>query len=255
MELSVFQCQQFGKVRTAIKDDEILFIATDVCNCLDLGNSRQATARLDDDEVHVITNDTKAGKRELTAINESGLYSLILTSRKSEAKKFKKWITSEVLPSIRKHGGYLTPQVADQLKQLISDEVSRQLGVISKSRPLTPMLRSSIKEIRATLEVKNPCKEDEILSIHDFRRFIRDNFHHVSTREVYDYLIDKGYLTFDRGGHHWPTMLGISENIFILERTKSKSAKGYAIQGRKTRITHKGIEFVLAYINGGNHAN
>lgn len=102
-----------NEVRIVTGDDgEPRFVASDICTALEIGNSRQALARLDDDEKDVITIDTPGGKQQAAVVTESGLFALILTSRKSEAKRFKKWITSEVLPSIRKTGTYaptLTP--------------------------------------------------------------------------------------------------------------------------------------------------
>jgi prophage antirepressor-like protein len=98
-------------LRVVMRDGEPWFVAADVCEALTIGNNRDATARLDDDEKGVGIVDTLKGPQELVIINESGLYSLILTSRKPEAKKFKKWVTSEVLPAIRKTGRYVAPQV------------------------------------------------------------------------------------------------------------------------------------------------
>lgn len=93
-------------VRAVLRDGEPWFVAQDVCKALTVENNRDAMARLDDDEKDVGIIDTLGGAQEMTIISESGLYSLTLTSRKPEAKRFKKWITSEVLPSIRKTGGY-----------------------------------------------------------------------------------------------------------------------------------------------------
>lgn len=89
------------------------FIGKDICDVLEISNSRDAIARLDDDEKGVVLTDTPGGVQELQAVTESGLYSLVLTSRKPEAKAFKRWITHEVLPSIRKHGMYATDQLLD----------------------------------------------------------------------------------------------------------------------------------------------
>lgn len=86
-------------------EGEPWFVAADVCRALGLGNSRQTLSYLDDDEKGVITSDTLGGKQEMSTINEPGLYSLILRSRKPEAKAFKRWITHEVIPAIRKTGG------------------------------------------------------------------------------------------------------------------------------------------------------
>ena len=108
-ELSIFQHPDFGTVRNVVIKGESWFVAKDVCDILGLTNSRKATAGLDDEEKGVTISDTPGGQQSLTIINESGLYSLIMQSRKPEAKSFKKWVTSEVLPSIRKYGYYISP--------------------------------------------------------------------------------------------------------------------------------------------------
>ena len=96
-----------NNVRVVMGDDgEPLFVIADVCQALTIDNHRNVIARLDDDEKGVRSMDTPGGRQDLAVINESGLYSLILTSRKPEAKRFKRWVTHEVLPSIRKTGTY-----------------------------------------------------------------------------------------------------------------------------------------------------
>ena len=97
-------------VRTVIKDGDPWFVAKDVCDILGIDNPSQAVGRLDDDENGITTIDTTAGHRELLTVNESGVYSLVFTSRKPEAKRFRKWVTSEVLPEIRRTGGYRRPE-------------------------------------------------------------------------------------------------------------------------------------------------
>lgn len=104
--LQVFQTEDHSQFRTIMRDGEPWFVLVDVCRALDISNPAQAAARLDDDEKGIISNDTPGGRQRMAIINESALYSLILTSRKEGAKRFKKWVTSEVLPSIRKTGGY-----------------------------------------------------------------------------------------------------------------------------------------------------
>lgn len=104
--LKLFENPEFGKIRVVEKDGEPWFVAVDVCRALELGNSRQALTRLDDDEKGVISTDTPGGTQEMSIVNEPGLYTLVLGSRKPEAKAFKRWITHDVIPSIRKTGGY-----------------------------------------------------------------------------------------------------------------------------------------------------
>jgi prophage antirepressor-like protein len=93
-------------LRIIMRGDEPWFVAADVCAALEIVNSRDALSRLDDDEKGVGSTDTLGGKQEVAIVNESGLYSLILTSRKPEARRFKKWVTAEVLPAIRRTGRF-----------------------------------------------------------------------------------------------------------------------------------------------------
>ena len=124
-KVTVFQNRQFGEVRTIMRDGEPWFVAADVCRALEVNNSRDAVARLDGDEkTAVVLTDTSSNgviqKRAMTLVSESGLYSLVLGSRKPEARLFKRWITHEVLPSIRKHGIYTIDQLLDNPDLLIA---------------------------------------------------------------------------------------------------------------------------------------
>ena len=108
-------------VRIVEKGGEPWFVARDVCDILALGNPRSSIALLDEDERGVHSMDTPSGKQEMGIISEAGLYSLILRSRKPEAKAFKRWVTHEVLPSIRKTGAYLSPGMSnEQVKALVA---------------------------------------------------------------------------------------------------------------------------------------
>ena len=109
-DIQVFDFED-NAVRVVDIDGEPWFVAADVCRVLDIKNSRDAVADLDDDEKGVVNTDTLGGKQEMRVINESGLYNLIFRSRKPEAKKFRKWVTAEVLPSIRKTGMYVAPEM------------------------------------------------------------------------------------------------------------------------------------------------
>ncbi len=109
-------------VRIIMIRDEPWFVATDVCRVLEIGNASRAVSRLDDDEKGVTTSNTLGGRQELAIVSEAGLFSLILTSRKAEAKQFKRWVVHEVLPAIRRTGGYsLADPVAKEAKRLRSD--------------------------------------------------------------------------------------------------------------------------------------
>lgn len=110
-ELKVFEKEEFGKVRTVMQDGQPWFVAKDVCDVLGLDDVSKAVERLEDDERLVRKIFVSGQNRDVLTVNESGLYSLIIRSNKPEAKAFRKWVTSEVLPSIRRHGMYATDEL------------------------------------------------------------------------------------------------------------------------------------------------
>ena len=114
--IRTFTNDNLGNIRILIDNDEIWFVAIDVCKCLEINNSRQAILRLDTDEKKSLyIENSGAGNPNKTIVNEAGLYNLILSSRKPEAKEFKCWITHEVIPSIRKYGAYMIPETIEKV--------------------------------------------------------------------------------------------------------------------------------------------
>jgi prophage antirepressor-like protein len=140
-ELRPFDYQGY-QVRTIIKDGEPWFVAKDVCDVLNLGNVGQAISRLDDDEKNtIILNDGTPGNPNMAIVNEAGLYSLILSGRKPEAREFKRWVTHEVLPSIRKTGGYgqyRLPQSYTEALRMLADEVERREQLEQQHQAMLP---------------------------------------------------------------------------------------------------------------------
>ena len=145
------------EVRTFTNEDNLFFVAKDVCDCLGLDNNREALKELDDDEKGVRKTDTLGGKQELNYVNESGLYNLIFRSTKPQAKVFRKWVTNIVLPSIRKTGFYgldikqLRENLTDDEKKLIiamhtnfylPNAIAKELGCSSK------MVNDHLSELR-----------------------------------------------------------------------------------------------------------
>lgn len=138
-KLVTFENAAFGKTRTLTIDGEPWFVAADVCKALELGNPSMTVERLDADEKGISSIDTLGGKQRMAIINEPGLYSVILCSRKPEAKAFKRWITHEVIPAIRKYGGYMTKSLLEQVLEnpnLIYEFARRMLAEQQKNERL-----------------------------------------------------------------------------------------------------------------------
>lgn len=149
-EIQVFTNEQFGQVRTVTIDEEPWFVAADVCKVLALSNPTMAVSRLDDDE-RAKLNLGRQG--EGIIVSESGLYALVLSSRKAEARQFKRWITHEVIPSIRRHGAYMTSSLLEEVVQ------KPEIIVALAERLIAERLIAERKEkdlLRAKLEVVQP---------------------------------------------------------------------------------------------------
>lgn len=146
-EVTIFENEQFGAVRTMMIDDEPWFVAADVCKALEYTNVAMTLNRLDDDEKGINSIYTPGGMQNLWTINESGLYRLVLGSRKPEAKEFKRWVVHDVLPSIRKHGLYATDDVIDQFLEDPRYAAKLFLELAEK--------RDKVKQLEAENEVKD----------------------------------------------------------------------------------------------------
>lgn len=156
-EITIFQNEQFGNIRVSIQDGEPWFIASDVCHALEIRNSRMALSRLDQDEKGVTLTDTPGGKQEISTVSEPGLYALVLSSRKPEAKQFKRWITHDVLPSIRKHGMFATKEavsafLADPQSMIaLLDQVSQERAELAQTRADLQSARQQLSDAQKKL--------------------------------------------------------------------------------------------------------
>ena len=154
MKVEVFKNEQFGEIRVLEKGGEPWFVGKDVAEMLGYSNSRDALKKhIDEEDKGVAKCDTLRGRQILTIINESGLYSLILSSKLAEAKKFKRWVTNEVLPTIRRHGAYLT---GDKIEEILSNP-----DTIIKLATELKEKREKIKQ----LETEVVHKEDVIIGL------------------------------------------------------------------------------------------
>lgn len=165
MEIQVFSNADLGEVRTTVIDGEVMFVAKDIATILRYSNPRDAINKhVDDEDKGVAKCDTLGGIQDLTIINESGLYSLILSSKMPNAKKFKRWITTEVLPSIRKHGVYAVDEVLQNPDVLI-----QALTELKKEREEKTKLKETVAVQNQQITEMTPkaCYYDVVLNCKD----------------------------------------------------------------------------------------
>ncbi len=161
MELQIFSNSEFGEIRTITKDDEPMFCLADVCKALELTQPSKVKERLNPKGVNSIPTLTKGGEQKLLYINESNLYKAIFQSRKESAERFTEWVTSEVLPSIRKTGSYSKPlTTSEQIRLLaqgnteLTERVDKVEDKITSIEEETPLYGCEIEEVQKHVRKK-----------------------------------------------------------------------------------------------------
>lgn len=156
-ELQIFNNDSFGEVRTIVKDNEPWFVAADVCKALEIGEAHVALRRIDDDEKDRFSIPTLGGEQTMLIINEPGLYTLVLGSRKPEAKAFKRWITHEVIPAIRKNGAYLTPETAYKMLSDPQNLIQLLTTLSEKNEDVKRLTAESAEKDRKIAALEEEC--------------------------------------------------------------------------------------------------
>lgn len=185
MELQIFNNEEFGEVRTITKDDEPMFCLIDICKALEIKNATDVAKRLDEDELTRLNLGSRAG--ETNFITESGLYAVILRSDKPNAKKFRKWVTSEVLPSIRKNGGYIAGQ------ETLSDEELMAKALLVANNKIAERDKI-IEQKQARIEQMKPKEifADAVSASHtsilvgDLAKLICQNGYQIGQKRLFD---------------------------------------------------------------------
>ena len=233
------------EIRTIQNDGEPWFVLKDVCNVLHIGNSRDVVARLDHDEKGVGQIDTLGGKQEMTIINESGLYNVILRSDKPEAKPFRKWVTSEVLPTIRRHGMYATP---DTVEKMLADPDTtiKLLETIKQERAARLAL-----EAQAEADKPKVLFADAVSASHssilvgDLAKLLRQNGVEIGQNRLFSFLREKGYLCSQGERYNLPTQRSMDRGWCQVKETTINQPNGSVRITRTVKVTGKGQQYFI----------
>ncbi len=231
-EVKIFNNKEFGEIRTVTVNENPLFCLTDVCKALEIQNATDVAKRLDDDEV---TRFNLGGKSGVTNfVNESGLYSVILRSDKPNAKKFRKWITAEVLPSIRKHGIYATDNVIDnilnnpdfgiELLTKLKEERTARVEAERRNAILTHVNKTyTMTEIAKELNMKSATQLNRLLAEKKIQYHVNgtwvmySKYSDLGYEEIKQEVLDSGRVIY----HRRITQMG---RAFILDLFSGRAA-------------------------------
>lgn len=247
--IELFKNESFGEVRTLLIEDEVWFVGKDVAEALGYVEPRSAISKkVDEEDRGVAKMETPSGKQDMTIINESGLYSLILSSKLPQAKDFKRWVTNEILPSIRKHGGYLHNQENLSQEEILAKALIVAQNVINEKDKLNKQLQAQNSELTVDNQIMKPKAEyfDELVDRNLLTNF-RETAKQLGIKEklFIKFLLDKKYLYRDKRGKLMP-YADKNNGLFEMKESVNEKTKW---AGTQTLITPKGREtFRLLFI-------
>lgn len=234
------------EVRTVEISGQPWFVAVDVCNVLEIGNSRMAVDRLDEDEKMTVSSTdshsgTRGGAQKMTIVSESGLYSLILGSRKPEAKQFKRWITHEVIPSIRKTGGYIAGQETLSPEELMAKALLVAKQTLAERDARINELSCANSELTVQNQILLPRAQyfDELVDrnlLTNFRETAKELG--IAPKRFVNWLVEQKYLYRDKKGKLLPYE-GKNTGLFEIKEQYNPKTEWSGVQ---TLVTPKGRE-------------
>lgn len=242
-KVKIFNSEEFGDVRTVTINGDPWFVGKDVAAALGFTNPRDAiSTHVFDEDKGVESIDTLGGKQKMTVINESGLYALVFGSRLKSAQRFKHWVTSEVLPAIRKTGSYQAPQG----KELLA------LAVLEAQKTIEEQSKA-IERMKPKVIFANAVETSHTsILIGDLAKLLKQNGVETGQKRLFDWMREKGYL-IKRKGSDWnmPTQKSMNMGLFEIKESTHIDGNGCNIVTRTPKATGKAqIYFVNKFVGG-----
>lgn len=244
-DITIFNNPKFGELRGIEINGEPYLVAKDVAEILGYTNPQKAIRDHVDDEDKTVNDSFTVNGTMAILINESGVYSLILSSKLPRAKEFKRWVTAEVLPSIRKHGAYMTEETLE--KAITSPDFLIRLA--------TQLKEEQTKRIAAEkqIELDRPkvvfadavAVADDSILIGELAKLIRQNGVEMGQNRLFVWLRDNGFLMKDGASRNLPTQRAMEMNLFKVKERVISNPDGSQLTTRTTKVTGKGQQYFI----------
>lgn len=244
-ELQIFNYND-KEIRTVKKGGDLWWVLKDVCDVLELSNPTMIAGRLDEDERAKFDLGRQG---ETNIINESGLYNVILRSDKPEAKKFKRWVTHEVLPSIRKHGAYMNEQILEQA--LTSPDFLIRLAQELKSgkEARQRLEKQAAEDTPKVLFAKMVETAETSILIGDLAKFLKQNGINTGQNRLFEWMRGHGYLVKNGASRNMPTQRAMEMGLFEVKESTTANPDGTIRLHRTTKVTGKGqVYFIKRFL-------
>jgi anti-repressor protein len=253
--LKIFNNEEYGdqqewffknhRIRTIMINGILWWILKDVCDALGIANPSQTADRLDDDE-RAMFNIGRQG--DINIINESGLYKVILRSNKPEAKNFTRWVTHEVLPSIRKHGSYIT---ASKVEEILNDPDAwiKLLTTLKEERTAKKRLQIQVENDKPKIIFSDAVSvSDSSLLIGELAKILRGNGIEIGQNRLFERLRQDGFLIRRNGSdYNMPTQKAMELELFQIKETAITHSDGHVTISKTTKVTGKGQQYFVNY--------
>lgn len=249
-EIKIFKNPQFGSIRTIMQGSEPWFVGKDVAEALGYANTKDALAsHADEEDKRIIQRSENATfdipNRGLTIINESGLYSLILSSKLPSAKAFKRWITHEVIPSIRKTGGYIEGQ------EHMSDADLMAKALLVAQRQIEQRDKQLQEMQPKALFADSVCASSTSILIGELAKILKQNGVATGQNKLFAWMRDNGYLIRRKGAdYNMPTQRSMEMQLFEIKESVVSHADGHTSVNKTTKVTGKGQVYFVNKFRG-----
>ncbi|WP_346681362.1 phage antirepressor [Megasphaera stantonii] len=248
--VQTFKNTEFGKFRAVVINTEPWFVGKDVASILGYADTFGALKKhVDLEDKQNCQNDSFESPRGLTVINESGLYSLVLSSKLPTAKKFKRWVTSEVLPTIRKHGAYMTE---DALHKAITepDFLIRLATELKQEKEARQQAEQQIEADRPKVLFAGAVSASHTsILIGDLAKLLKQNGYETGQKRLFQQLRDEGYLIKSGSSKNMPTQKAMEKGLFEVKETTINNPDGTIRVTKTPKVTGKGqVYFINRYL-------
>ena len=244
--LAVFDNRKFGQIRALVDSHGApAFVAKDVCLALGIGKYRDAVSTIDDDERGSVVVDTPGGKQQMTTVTEPGFYKLVMRSRKPEAKAFQRWVTHEVLPALRRDGGYMVAR-DETPEQTMARAVLLAQQTIDRQKSRIAGLEAENEEMRPkALFADAVAASDGTCLIGEFAKMLRQNGVDIGQNRLFAMLREDGYLGKVGQNRNVPTQRSMELGLFRIKETAITHSDGHVTINRTPKLTGKGQRYFL----------
>ena len=240
-DIQVFNNPEFGEIRTVEINNEPWFVGKDIAVALGYKDTVNAIkAHVDDEDKAGWQITTQFGTKETTVISESGLYALVLSSKLPTAKKFKRWVTSEVLPSIRKHGAYMTPETLEKMV-LTPDFGIRLLTELKAEQDKRKALEATVEEQKPHVLFSNAVSASKTtILIGALAKLLKQNGINIGQNRLFEWLRQNGFLVKRGDNRNMPTQKAMEMGLFEVKESCHLNSNGCNVITKTTVVTGKG---------------